>query len=537
MSEAMTVESGMSAPAPAPPPVAEGTTPQQPVELDAEVMAILAKTQNKCLTEMGYYPTLIQEFRELQRQCILLKSDNQKLYSDNRSLAQFIQAQDQHIKSLAAPMERQKRDQVELDEHYRLLIAERDELKGRLHSALNEIMILRQELTRFAPAAFVMPAQERVPSGHPQHIPYQRMPSTPTAQQMVQEHRTHTHVFFFCSAGFDSWLTPEQHTNPYMRQGPTQPQHRPVQPLPARRPSHPALSPIDTSAPPPITHLRRTSAPAPLTGPLNGAGPSSASPSPLNHFNGLSLASPATSMSSRPSTANAPASAPPRNFAPPPPMGPPRTIHTIPVQPHNVTPNSLAGAIVDLTTDESRTQDGARKRRKTEHTPETLPSPTKAVASQYPSPMTPSTGHPANHFPAPAQAPQAPVPVPHTDPTVTSPVQPTHEAKTPDQPVPPPTPPPPPQPSDDVNMDQETTIEEDCLEANFEDDEQDENKLWCTMCRSRYETGHTKEPPQPFIGASQQELITHCETVHPRGWRILKERVAEHRAAESSEPV
>ncbi|KAI0375835.1 hypothetical protein BV20DRAFT_959894 [Pilatotrama ljubarskyi] len=521
MSEAMKVENAMPAPAPVPaaldpPPVAEGKTLEEPVELHAEVMAILAKTQNKCFAEMGYYPTLLQEFRELQKQCALLKSDNQKLYSDNRSLAQFIQAQDQRIQMLVAPVDQQKRTLAELHEHVRSLSAERDEIKGRLHAALNEVMILRQELSRFIPAALVMPAHERMPSGPPQHVSHQRMVSTPTTQQMVQEH--------------------PPNLNPYMRQSPPQqPQHRPIQPLPARRPSHPALSPIDTSAPPPITHLRRTSAPAPLAGHLNGAGPSSASPSPLNRFNGLSLASPATPMSSRPSTANAPGSAPPRGLAPQPLTGSTRSIHMIPVQPQNVTPSSLAGAIIDLTNDESQTQDGARKRRKTEHTPESLPSPTKGPATQYPSPMTPTTGHTADHFQPSAHPAQASVP--HPNPMAPLPVQPSHEANTPNQPAPLPVPLPLPSASgDDVTMDQQTTVEEDCLEANFEDDEEDENKLWCTMCRSRYKAGHTTEPPQPFIGASQEELIAHCESVHPHGWGILKERVAEQRAAES-EPV
>ena len=98
---------------------------------------------------------------------------------------------------------------------------------------------------------------------------------------------------------------------------------------------------------------------------------------------------------------------------------------------------------------------------------------------------------------------------------------------------------------------EQTTVEEDCLDANFEEDEEDENKLWCRMCRyvaqprtffflsahpvlgrSRFKGGHTTEPPTPFINVSQEVLIKHCETVHPRGWDILKTKVAERRAME-----
>lgn len=84
-------------------------------------MAVLAKTQNKCFSEMGYYPSLLQEHHELQKQYALLRSDNQKLYSDNYNLAQFIQAQEQRINAMAAPKDQQKRAF--------------EEMEGRLHAA------------------------------------------------------------------------------------------------------------------------------------------------------------------------------------------------------------------------------------------------------------------------------------------------------------------------------------------------------------------------------------------------------------------
>ena len=98
-------------------------------------MAILARTQNGGLAEMGYDPTLMHEFIELQKQNALLKTDNQKLYADNRSLAQFIQAQDQRIRVLSTPTDQQKRTLADLHESVRALTVQRDELAGRLHAA------------------------------------------------------------------------------------------------------------------------------------------------------------------------------------------------------------------------------------------------------------------------------------------------------------------------------------------------------------------------------------------------------------------
>ena len=56
-----------------------------------------------------------------------------------------------------------------------------------------------------------------------------------------------------------------------------------------------------------------------------------------------------------------------------------------------------------------------------------------------------------------------------------------------------------------------------------------------SSCRSRFQGGHTTEAPTPFVNAPQQVLIEHCEKVHPRGWEILKTKVAEERAAEDAE--
>ncbi len=98
-------------------------------------MEVLVKTQNECLMELGYYPTLLSDFQELRRTCAKLHADNQKLYSDNRSLAQFIAQQDQRINLLQAPDDQQKRTIADLHESVRIATSQRDELQARLHAA------------------------------------------------------------------------------------------------------------------------------------------------------------------------------------------------------------------------------------------------------------------------------------------------------------------------------------------------------------------------------------------------------------------
>ncbi|OJT05326.1 hypothetical protein TRAPUB_3767 [Trametes pubescens] len=457
-------------------------------------MAVLAKTQNKCFAEMGYFPTLLQEHHELQRQYALLRNDNQKLYADNYNLAQFIHAQDAHMKEIRAPIEQSKRTH--------------EEMEGRLHAALNEIMLLRQELSRFIPSAVMVPAHERMMVQHPQQVAQQRVVSMPGPQHMAPQQ------------------TP---TLAAYKQRPPQ-QHRAIQPLPAPRQSHPELSPINTSAPPNISYHRRTSAPVVMP---NGAGPSSSSASPLGNFNGLSLASPAptTPTSSRPSTSGAPTGGPPvpsRSAS-----GPASSLHRV-LQPQRVSTSSLAGAFIDLTADESRAQEGSRKRRKTDHGPEMAGSPTQQYPTQTATPITPSSWNPPEGYNTSVLLNASPFPSASTSdlPPVSSSQSPSvAEASGPLN-----TFPPQPPPGNDVIMEQ-SSVEEDCLEANFDDDDEDENKLWCKMCRSRFKAGHTTEAPQPFVGVSQQELIAHCESVHPRGWEILKQKVSEQRAAESLPPA
>lgn len=100
---------------------------------DLQIMDVLARTQNECLSELGYYPALLSEFQELRETCAKLHSDNQKLYSDNRSLAHFIAQQNQRMVLLQAT-DQQKRTIADLHESVRMVTNQRDEIQARLHA-------------------------------------------------------------------------------------------------------------------------------------------------------------------------------------------------------------------------------------------------------------------------------------------------------------------------------------------------------------------------------------------------------------------
>ncbi|PIL37325.1 hypothetical protein GSI_01018 [Ganoderma sinense ZZ0214-1] len=226
-----------------------------------------------------------------------------------------------------------------------------------------------------------------------------------------------------------------------------------------------------------------------------------------------------------------------------------------PPVPHRSSSSSLAGAIIDLTGDDY-SEDGVRKKRKLDHRaplvagPSSWPSepinvplptasgslngtgghisPAKASISR---PETLSTYGPLTQHPVAIGSASAAPPVAAAAEQV---------AVVPPLAQPQPSPAVVPVPAQDVTMDDgqqepQTTVEEDCLDVNFDEDEEDETKKWCRMCRSRFDGGHTTEAPTPFMNAPQEVLIEHCEQVHPRGWEILKTKVAEARSAEDAE--
>ncbi|KAL1937484.1 hypothetical protein VTO73DRAFT_13136 [Trametes versicolor] len=173
MSWFMTVEGAMAATT-RPPGAEEALAKQPPApqfsgKADPEIMSVLAKMQNACFAEMGYFPILLQEFHELKNQNVLLRGNNLKLYEDNCRLVQLINTQDQNERGAVEAM------------------------KCQLRTALNEIVLLRQERSRFIPSTATVPAHERMMISHLQQTAWQQKVLPMPAQHMIAQQTTPGH--------------------------------------------------------------------------------------------------------------------------------------------------------------------------------------------------------------------------------------------------------------------------------------------------------------------------------------------------------
>ena len=260
-------------------------------------------------------------------------------------------------------------------------------------------------------------------------------------------------------------------------------------PHPQHRGSLPTLVPVNTAAvPPAISQQRRPSAPAQLiTGHPAGLVQSPLSASPINKFSGMSLAgsSPATPVSSRPGTSNGHVPILPRSASssrpPSRPSSRPATSPPHPAIPPQSSSSSVAGAFNDLTSEDDP-ETATRKKRKLEHASAPVVGPAGAAFASQPGtaghmsppqadiPSQPTTApiansHIATHVVAPELTPVGPS-LQQSQPDTSTPAQDVARADE----------------ATEEPEEEQTTIEEDCLEANFEE-EADETKKWCRMCR------------------------------------------------------
>lgn len=64
---------------------------------------------------------------------------------------------------------------------------------------------------------------------------------------------------------------------------------------------------------------------------------------------------------------------------------------------------------------------------------------------------------------------------------------------------------------------------EDCVAAIFTEDEEKENEQICSLCVLRYERGATEDLPKPYVQPSLDVLIAHCIDEHPMVWEKLRQ--------------
>ena len=65
--------------------------------MKTKVVELLSSTVNGCLSELGYYPGMQEQFQHLLQTNALLQNDNTKLYEDNRALARVVSIQNDRL--------------------------------------------------------------------------------------------------------------------------------------------------------------------------------------------------------------------------------------------------------------------------------------------------------------------------------------------------------------------------------------------------------------------------------------------------------
>jgi len=75
-----------------------------------------------------------------------------------------------------------------------------------------------------------------------------------------------------------------------------------------------------------------------------------------------------------------------------------------------------------------------------------------------------------------------------------------------------------------------TKSKRESVDANYEElvdaiieEPDEEGKRICKLCSMRYAVNLIKELPKPWIGASFDELVSHCRNDHPIAWQQLME--------------
>ncbi|KAH9943278.1 uncharacterized protein BXZ73DRAFT_74270 [Epithele typhae] len=529
-----------------------------PANTYEQLIGLLANNANRAISELGYHPNISQENQQLHDHYRIARHQNGKLLQDNHTLAQFMKVQSNEIEGLKAELNTVKTYDASLRESLRLVTRERDELNGRLHAAYVHNCHKCHQLPHYEHSIFTHRRKDNI--CRPRHkgntcisrVCVNRSP--PASPHHMQIHHP---------APPQGHFAPGHHMQPPMV-GQVPPGGRLSHPqrLPQHRASVHGLLPLNTAVTPnTITH-RRSSAPA-----THMVGPGMGSPmtmSPVTRFGGMTLSN--SPVGSRPGSAAGPSFSRPPSSASRPPSS--RGMHPPPPPPHTSSPSSLHGAIIDLTQDDP--QYGPNKRLKLEHGGYVVASPPASVVGNAPKPPSPPSLAVASREDAVQLG--EPAPTPHVD-LPTSSAAPTSSNLTPvDAPVavtsPASAPPPtdyqpavaqmptqselPPAGTDASMEDEASTIEEDCLDAGFDEDKNDDNTLWCRMCRRarfatlcfarltpryprlRFEKGHTSLQPTPFVNATQDVLLRHCESVHPYGWEILRNKIIEQRAAEEA---
>ncbi|KAI0920936.1 hypothetical protein AcW2_006061 [Taiwanofungus camphoratus] len=495
---------------------------------------------NGCLADFGYRPGLPQEIHDLRQRNAILKEEGRKLFEDNRSLAHLIHMQNERMTQLSSATD-QSRMIHELQAQVQAMHAERHELFRRMKPITDEVIFLRQEVRRLMQFNGVLGAHANTPLRNSQvHVARSfSNPATPSPGTIVArsspvlpgyyqsterhprgpslarintavsapiEHRHHStglHPSPVSSEYRTAPSTPatdltELHPLAILPMVPAEMQSHAASPsVPSQ--SHFPLMPVIKSLPcatSPSEYATSSSIPNRSAEPHTALSVSkgvtgSTLPAASMLFEGAdcntlpSIPSQKTSIALpvspvmpiiRSQRSTSP-SIPPREAKPEPIslLRPPKPAKKPRAHARTISA-SLAADVIDLTLDDDSDDDrGARKKRRVGDGP----------------PLTATSNAPAEQ---PAAAPT----------------------------------------SEPMAVDEQQQFLQDCVEANFDEDEDEDEdeKLWCRMCRSRHLAGATQDAPKPFVNATLEDLVQHCEREHPKGWELLKHHVQQHRDSE-----
>jgi chromosome segregation ATPase len=98
-------------------------------DLRNKIVELLSSAANGCLSELGYYPGMQEEFQQLIQANAVLQNDNAKLYEDNRALARVVAIQNDRLAFAAGEDNAKLKQLAEMNEKIEFLSSEQTKLK------------------------------------------------------------------------------------------------------------------------------------------------------------------------------------------------------------------------------------------------------------------------------------------------------------------------------------------------------------------------------------------------------------------------
>jgi hypothetical protein len=97
--------------------------------LRTKIIQLLSSTANGCLSELGYFPGMPEQFQQILQTNAALQNDNAKLFEDNRALARVVAMQNDRLAFLAGEDDVKLKQLAEMRDKIESLSMEQAKLK------------------------------------------------------------------------------------------------------------------------------------------------------------------------------------------------------------------------------------------------------------------------------------------------------------------------------------------------------------------------------------------------------------------------